>query len=164
MPGDLEINETGGYDRSLKLCFQQSAGNSTRPQINLTFGTLWNCFLYQDIANLQAPARLEHPCHLPQCDSIMAGRHAVERRSPDDDVETLVTKWKLNTTSGQAGRVRSRGNVRQGTAPGPVRGVPRYRARSTQSAPRPVRSSTIVPAAIWPWARSHCSTSAGTIR
>jgi hypothetical protein len=30
-PGDLEIDETGGYDRSLKLCFQQSAGNSAGP-------------------------------------------------------------------------------------------------------------------------------------
>jgi hypothetical protein len=30
-PGDFKIGKTGGCDRSLKLRFQQSTGNSTRP-------------------------------------------------------------------------------------------------------------------------------------
>ncbi len=30
-PGDLEVDKAGGYNCSLKLCFQQSAGNSTSP-------------------------------------------------------------------------------------------------------------------------------------
>jgi hypothetical protein len=52
LPSDFEIHKTGGYDRSLELCFQQSAGNSARPQIDLTFGTLRNCLLDQNIADL----------------------------------------------------------------------------------------------------------------
>ena len=39
-PGDLEIGKTGGHDRSLELCFQQSAGNSTRPQFDIALGAL----------------------------------------------------------------------------------------------------------------------------
>jgi hypothetical protein len=66
LPSDFEIDKTGGYDRSLELCFQQSAGNSARPQIDVTFGTLWNCFLDQDIADLQTTTRLEDPRHFLQ--------------------------------------------------------------------------------------------------
>ena len=35
LPGDLEVNEACGHDRGLQLCFQQSTGNSARPQIDL---------------------------------------------------------------------------------------------------------------------------------
>lgn len=30
-PGDCKIDEAGGHDRGLKLCLQQSAGNSAGP-------------------------------------------------------------------------------------------------------------------------------------
>jgi len=36
-PGDFEIDKTGGHDRVLELCFQQSAGNSTCPQVYPVF-------------------------------------------------------------------------------------------------------------------------------
>jgi len=51
-PGDLEPNETGGHDRSLDLCIQQSAGNSASPEIYLAFRALGNWPLHQDIADL----------------------------------------------------------------------------------------------------------------
>ena len=63
LPGDLEIDKAGSHDRGLKLCFQQSAGNSTRPQIDLTFGALWDYLLHQNITDLQTPARFKHPRH-----------------------------------------------------------------------------------------------------
>jgi len=56
-PGDLEIDKTGCYDRSLELCFQQSAGNSTCPQIDLAPGALRDWLLHQDVADLQPPLR-----------------------------------------------------------------------------------------------------------
>jgi len=37
LPGDLEIGETGSDDRRLQLCFQQSAGNSAGPEVDLLF-------------------------------------------------------------------------------------------------------------------------------
>ena len=66
LPGDLEIDKTRGYHRSLKLCFQQSAGNSACPQIDITSGALGDRFLHQDVTNLQPPAGLEHPRHFLQ--------------------------------------------------------------------------------------------------
>src|SRR5215212_2807606 len=36
-PGDLESYETGGHDRDLKLCLQQSTGYSPSPEIYLSF-------------------------------------------------------------------------------------------------------------------------------
>lgn len=65
-PGDLEIDKASSHDRGLKLCIQQSTGDSAGPEVDLAFGALWNGLLHQDIANLQAPARLEHARHLGQ--------------------------------------------------------------------------------------------------
>jgi len=65
-PGDCEIHKTGGFDRSFKLCFQQSTGNSTGPEVDLGFGILWHRCLHQNIANLQPASRFEHASHLAQ--------------------------------------------------------------------------------------------------
>jgi hypothetical protein len=51
-PGDLKVDKTGGQDRGLELCFQQSAGNSASPKIDLAFGAIGHRFLHQDVANL----------------------------------------------------------------------------------------------------------------
>ncbi len=52
LPGDLEVNESCGHDRGLQFCFQQSTGNSARPQIDLLFRVLWHRLLHQDIPDL----------------------------------------------------------------------------------------------------------------
>ena len=51
-PGDLEIDEPGRGDRCLKLCIQQSAGDSTLPEIDVLLALLRYCFLHEDIADL----------------------------------------------------------------------------------------------------------------
>ncbi len=66
LPGDLEINEAGSHDRGFQFCFQQSTGNSARPQIDLLFRVRWHRLLHQDIPDLEATCGFEHPSHLLQ--------------------------------------------------------------------------------------------------
>ncbi len=63
---DLDVNETGGHDRGLQFCFQQSTGNSARPQIDLLFRVLWHRLLHQDIPDLEATGGFEYASHLLQ--------------------------------------------------------------------------------------------------
>ena len=66
LPGDLEVNETRRHDCGLQFCFQQSTGNSARPQIDLLFRVLWHRLLHQDIPDLEATGGFEYPGHLLQ--------------------------------------------------------------------------------------------------
>jgi hypothetical protein len=66
LPGDLEVNESGSHDRGLQFCFQQSTGNSARPEIDLLFRVLWHRLLHQDIPDLEATAGFEYASHLLQ--------------------------------------------------------------------------------------------------
>ena len=52
LPRDLEIREPGGGDRRLKLCFQQSTGNSTGPEVDVLFRPLRHLFGHKDVAEL----------------------------------------------------------------------------------------------------------------
>lgn len=63
-PGDLKALKASHLDGCLQLCFQQSPGNSPRPEINMLSGRRGNRLLDQDVADLQAATRLEHPIHL----------------------------------------------------------------------------------------------------
>ena len=78
-PGDREIDEPGGDDRCLKLCIQQSAGDSTLPEIDVSFPFVRDCFLHKDVADLKATARLEHPRHFLQSGEFVGKevQHAV---------------------------------------------------------------------------------------
>ena len=51
-PGDLEPLETGRFDYRLELCFQQSAGDSALPQIDILLGSVRHGFLHHDVADL----------------------------------------------------------------------------------------------------------------
>jgi hypothetical protein len=75
-PGDFKVNEAGHDHGHLKLCFQQSTGYSTRPQVYLLFGTFRHRFLDQNVADLQTAVRLEHPRHLFQAGRLIG--HQVE--------------------------------------------------------------------------------------
>lgn len=54
-PGDLEPSEPSGDDRRLELCLQQSASDSTGPEVYLFLGFLGHCPLDQDVSNLKPP-------------------------------------------------------------------------------------------------------------
>ena len=70
-PGDLEIDEPGSDDRCVKLCLQQSAGDSTLPEIDVLFAFVRDCFLHEDVADLKATARLEHARHFLQSGKLI---------------------------------------------------------------------------------------------
>ena len=78
-PGDLEIHEPGRNDRCLKLCVQQSAGDSALPEIDVSFAFVRNCFLHEDVADLKATGWLEHARHFPQSGKLVGKEveHAV---------------------------------------------------------------------------------------
>jgi hypothetical protein len=61
---DLEVDEAGGDYRECYLSLQESAGNSTGPERDVVLGVLRHRSLNEDVADLQASARFEHPCHL----------------------------------------------------------------------------------------------------
>ena len=85
---DLDVNETGGHDRGLQFCFQQSTGNSAGPQFDLLFRVLWHRGTHQDIPDLQASRRLEHTSHLLQGREFV--RHQVEDAIGDDYIGPAI--------------------------------------------------------------------------
>ena len=77
LPGDLEVNESGGHDRGLQFCFQQSTGNSARPQSDLLLRVRWHRLLHQDIPDLETTRGFEDAGHLLQ------GRQLVRQQVQD---------------------------------------------------------------------------------
>ena len=55
LPGDFKSGETSGDDRRLELCLQQSAGNSTGPEVYLLLGVLRYSPVDQDVPDLKPP-------------------------------------------------------------------------------------------------------------
>ena len=65
-PGYLEVQKTSRtYDR-LQLCFQQSAGDSTGPQVDVILCLLRHRLLNQYIPDLYPAAWLEYSVHFPK--------------------------------------------------------------------------------------------------
>lgn len=87
-PGDLEIDKPGRNDRCLELCIQQSTGDSAFPEIDVLFAFLGHRFLHQDVADLKATARLEHPRHLAQSPKLVGKK--VQHTIRDDDIGPVV--------------------------------------------------------------------------
>ena len=52
-PRDLKIGKPGCHDRGLELCFQQSAGDSAGPQIDVFPGAVAHFLLHRDVRDLQ---------------------------------------------------------------------------------------------------------------
>jgi hypothetical protein len=46
LPRDREVLESGFFDNGLKLCFQQSAGDSPGPELDLILGGLRDLLLH----------------------------------------------------------------------------------------------------------------------
>ncbi len=87
-PRDLEIHEPRRNDRCFKLCVQQSAGDSTLPEIDVLLALFRHCFLNENVPDLQATARLKNARHfLESCQLV--GKQ-VEHAVRDDDVGPTV--------------------------------------------------------------------------
>lgn len=79
-PGNLEANEAGG--------FQQSAGDSTGPQVNYFFSFLGHGYIYQDVPYLEASPGLEDSIHLSH-----GGRlawHQIEDSIGDNHIRPFI--------------------------------------------------------------------------
>lgn len=63
-PGELKILKTDSRDDRFQLCFQQSAGNSAGPQVDVFLCLFRDSPLNHDVANLDAAPWLEHSVHL----------------------------------------------------------------------------------------------------
>lgn len=70
-PGDLEIDKSCLDNRHLELCFQQSAGNSASPEVNITLCVFGHDLLHQDVGYLQAAIWLEHSSHFSQTGQLI---------------------------------------------------------------------------------------------
>ena len=62
--GDPQIDEARITKHRNQLCFQQSAGDSTRPQINVLARVLRQIFGKHDVGYLGTAARSEHTMNL----------------------------------------------------------------------------------------------------
>jgi hypothetical protein len=65
-PGDFKVVKPGRQDNRFKLCVQQSASNSARPQINLSLCFFRDGLLNQDISDLYSSAWPQHPVHFAE--------------------------------------------------------------------------------------------------
>ena len=50
-PCNFKIDESGHHDRYLQLCFQQSAGNSAGPEIDLPFSAVRDLSFHQNVGD-----------------------------------------------------------------------------------------------------------------
>jgi hypothetical protein len=87
-PGQLEVLETARDDNRFQLCFQQSAGDSALPQIDVPLGTIRYRLLHHDVADLYPPSRLQHPMHLLKNRNLVGAE--VDDPVGDDDIGPAV--------------------------------------------------------------------------
>ena len=52
-PGNLKVHETGSFHQGFQLCFQQSAGYSTSPEVYHLLGRLRHRHFNQDVGKLK---------------------------------------------------------------------------------------------------------------
>ncbi len=65
-PRNLDVLEPRCLDRRPKLCFQQSAGDSTRPEIDVLLCLFRDGALDEDISDLEPTRGDQHAVHLGQ--------------------------------------------------------------------------------------------------
>jgi len=96
-PGDLEVHESRGDDRRLELCFQQSAGDSTRPQIDVTQSAVRERLADDNVGDLDTAARLEHTGDFGHGAFFLGDE--VEHAIGDDDVDALIVHRQVRRVS-----------------------------------------------------------------
>ena len=79
LPGDGETGESGLFHNRFELCFQQAAGNSPGPQVDVVAHFVRDRFVHQDVGDLHASARLEDAENLPEHAGLVGAEvdHAV---------------------------------------------------------------------------------------
>ena len=65
-PHNFEVLKTRVNDHCFQFCFQQSAGNSAGPQLDVFLCRFRDCFLNHEVGNLETAARLEYSIHFPE--------------------------------------------------------------------------------------------------
>jgi len=83
-PSDLEIDETRRDDCCLELCIQQSAGDSTLPEIDVLLALLRYSFLDHDVADLKTTVWLQNTRHFLESGKLVGKE--VEHAVRDDEV------------------------------------------------------------------------------
>ena len=63
-PGDLKIQETRFRDYRFQFCFQQSAGDSAGPEVDLQFSRIGHGFLDNYVRYLQSSFRFQRSVQL----------------------------------------------------------------------------------------------------
>jgi hypothetical protein len=87
---DADIGEPGGCECGLDLCLQQSAGNSTGPQIDIASGAIVERGAEHDVGELQASPRGNDTKHLSQR-AVLIG-HEIEYAVRHQDVNARIVR------------------------------------------------------------------------
>jgi hypothetical protein len=86
--------ETGSREDADELCFQQSTGNSNRPQVDVSKRAVGQYFADHDVRQLYAPATFQHPCDL--ADSPRFVWYEIEYAIRDHDIDRCVLDWQIH--------------------------------------------------------------------
>ena len=62
-PGDFKPFEAGRLDSHLELCFQQSAGDSALPEVDVALGRVGHRLFHENVAELKTAANAQHSMH-----------------------------------------------------------------------------------------------------
>ena len=81
------LDEPGGLKCSDELCFQQSACNSTGPQVDVTQRLVWEHRANHDVGDLDAAPGLEDAGDLGDCAVLV--RYEIEHAVRDHDIDGL---------------------------------------------------------------------------
>ncbi len=73
-PRDFKSLKTRLPDLLFQLCFQQGAGNSACPQVDVVLSPFRDRFAHQDIGDLQPPSWLQHPKQLGKHPLFVRGK------------------------------------------------------------------------------------------
>lgn len=83
-----DVAEAGEREKLPPLCIQQSTGYSAAPEFDVVFRVLGDFAVYEDVADLDSPARLQHTSHLAK-DSGLVGAE-VDHTVADDDISDAI--------------------------------------------------------------------------
>jgi hypothetical protein len=90
---NFHARESGGCEDADELCFQQSAGDSTGPEVDVPKSAVWQNFANDDVGDLRAPTGLQDPRDL--ADGFRLVRYEVEHTIRDDDIDSRVPHRKI---------------------------------------------------------------------
>ena len=83
-PRNLDLVESCGTNQLDELCFQQSTRDSAGPEVDVPPRRLRDCFLHDDVADLQSPVGLEYTVDLANHRPLVGSE--IDDAVGDDDV------------------------------------------------------------------------------